>query len=331
MSRAAAAFARLLRSAAPVPAACALLLATAAPSLAADPPTPVFGDAFWKHWGDGRAELCSYDLTFPRYGELRHGTAVTIFVTETFSLEDRVKADPGKHPDVDEVPVMKLNLVQDFATGIYDYNLMTSAFVQLAPRARRDPGTVLKITFSSQEWCGHVFHELIPEGNRVRSVLHSYFDGEGDETRSADLPAGALFEDGLYHWARGWSAPVLPAGESRGVRLLRSTETSRLLHLPSAWEDAEVRRDARPVTVETPAGSFATYVLHVDIRGDHARTWTFHVETAAPHRIVRWEASDGRRADLIATARTAYWTRNAPGGEIDLEALGLSPRPPRTP
>ena len=27
------------------------------------------------------------------------------------------------------VPVMKLNLVEDFQTGIYDYNLMTSTFV----------------------------------------------------------------------------------------------------------------------------------------------------------------------------------------------------------
>jgi len=41
-----------------------------------------FGDGFWKHWGDGRAEVASYDLTYPRYGELRSGTAVTVFVTE---------------------------------------------------------------------------------------------------------------------------------------------------------------------------------------------------------------------------------------------------------
>ncbi|MBZ0266629.1 hypothetical protein K8I85_00600 [bacterium] len=318
------------------PAPVAAVLAAAALALApppshADGDTPSFGDAFWKHWGDGRAEICTYDLTFPRYGAPRSGTAVAIFVTETFSLKDRVKADPGNHPPADEVPAMKLNLVQDFATGIYDYNLMTSSFVQLSERDRRSPGAVLKITFSSQEWCGHVFHELIPNGNRVKSVLHSYFDGEADETRTADLPRNALFEDGLFHWARGWSAPVVAPGESRDVRLLRSTEISRLGHLPSAWEDATVSRDAKPSTVETPAGSFGVNTYRVDIRGDRARTWTFSVEAAPPHRIVRWEASDGRRADLVASTRTAYWTKNGPGDEKELEALGLAPRPPRTP
>src|SRR5580765_4286949 len=79
------------------------------PSLA-----PAFDAAFWKQWGDGQAELSGYNLVFPRYGQLRHGSAVTIFVTETFSNSLRVKADPGKHPASDQFPVMKLNLVEDY-------------------------------------------------------------------------------------------------------------------------------------------------------------------------------------------------------------------------
>ncbi|MFP3940527.1 MAG: hypothetical protein ACLF0P_09500 [Thermoanaerobaculia bacterium] len=27
---------------------------------------PEFGDGFWEHWGDGRAELAGYDLVRPR-------------------------------------------------------------------------------------------------------------------------------------------------------------------------------------------------------------------------------------------------------------------------
>lgn len=68
---------------------------------------------FWKHWGDGQAELSGYRLIQPRYGQPRLGQAVLIFVTETFSERDRVKADPGKHPASDEFPVMKLNLKKD--------------------------------------------------------------------------------------------------------------------------------------------------------------------------------------------------------------------------
>src|SRR5882672_3258663 len=70
---------------------CVLLVTSCArtptPTVHAAPagPGPEFGDAFWKHWGDGRGELAGYDLEIPRYGPLRHGVAVTIFVTETFS------------------------------------------------------------------------------------------------------------------------------------------------------------------------------------------------------------------------------------------------------
>src|SRR6476646_3754549 len=90
--------------------------------LAAEAPrSPDFNsDPFQKHWYDGKAELAGYELTIPRYGQTRKGEAVTIFVYEPFSNSARVKADPGKHPATDEFPVMKLNLVEDFATGVYD-------------------------------------------------------------------------------------------------------------------------------------------------------------------------------------------------------------------
>lgn len=59
---------------------------------------------FWSHWGDGQAEISAYELTYPRYGALRSGVAVAIFVTEPFSYEARVKADRGKHAPGDRLP-----------------------------------------------------------------------------------------------------------------------------------------------------------------------------------------------------------------------------------
>ena len=102
-------------------------LGLVAPSATSPSQPPAFDGSFWKQWGDGQAELAGYDLIFPRYGHPRRGVAVAIFVTETFSNSARVKADPGKHPASDQFPVMKLNLVKDFQTGIYDYNTMTSS------------------------------------------------------------------------------------------------------------------------------------------------------------------------------------------------------------
>jgi len=99
---------------------------------------------------------------------------VTIFVTETFSNALRVKADPGKHPAQDEVPVLKLNLVEDFPTGVYDYNLMSSSFVALTPVNERPAGAPLKVSFSSQEWCGHVWQQMLFDSRAVRLTAHSY-------------------------------------------------------------------------------------------------------------------------------------------------------------
>ncbi|MDP3893159.1 Ig-like domain-containing protein [Nocardioides sp.] len=42
-----------------------------------------------------------------------------------------MKADRGKHPAQDEFPVLKINLIEDFPTGVYDYNLMTTAFTEV--------------------------------------------------------------------------------------------------------------------------------------------------------------------------------------------------------
>ena len=40
-------------------------LALACASSAAAPAAPEFGDAFWTHWGDGHAEIATYDLVPP--------------------------------------------------------------------------------------------------------------------------------------------------------------------------------------------------------------------------------------------------------------------------
>src|SRR5262249_52458683 len=164
---------------------------------AADPLAPVFDDAFWRRWGDGQAELAGYDLVQPRYGQKREGVALTIFVTETFSNALRVKSDPGKHPESDEFPVMKLNLVEDFPTGIYDYNLMTSTFVALKAVNGRSAGSTTKVSFSSQEWCGNVYAQALFDAASVRHESHSYFDGEADRQETLPYPEAGLAEDAL--------------------------------------------------------------------------------------------------------------------------------------
>jgi hypothetical protein len=308
----------------------AVCLGPGACGAAGPPETPlVFGDEFWKHWGDNRAELSGYDLTFPRYGTPRKGVAVAIFVTETFSNALRVKSDPGKHPKSDEFPVMKLNLVEDFATGIYDYNLMTSTFVALTPVDGRPAGSATKVSFSSQEWCGNMYGQILLDRSAARLSSHSYFDGEADQSRSLALPPGALPGDAVLLWARGLAAPSLRPGESREVPLVRSLATSRLNHVPVEVLRATLKREAEPARATVPAGTFDVERRTVAISG--GPTWTVSVEAAPPHRIVAWETSDGQKAELLASERLPYWKLNGEEGKSALARIGLTPRPPRTP
>src|SRR5262245_37332686 len=222
--------------------AIALVFARAARSAPPSATEPSFGDSFWKRWGDGKGELSSYDLTFPRYGELRKGLAITVFVTETFSNSLRVKSDPGKHPKSDEFPVMKLNLVEDFATGIYDYNEMLSSFIALAPVNGRPAGAPTKISFSSQEWCGHTWEQLLFDTRGIRATSHSYFDGQADQQRELEYPAGGISEDALLLWARGFAGPLLSPGESRTVPMLMSLQNVRHQHVPAQWRKTTLSR-----------------------------------------------------------------------------------------
>jgi hypothetical protein len=303
---------------------------------AAPPPPPtsasgklVYGDDFWKRWGDGKGELAGYDLTFPRYGELRRGVAVTVFVTETFSNSLRVKADPGAHPPADQFPVMKMNLVEDFATGIYDYNVMTSAFSALTAVNARPPGSATKVSFSSQEWCGHVFGQLLFDAASARLTSHSYFDGEADQARTMPVPPDALSGDAILLWARGFAAPLVKPGERREVPLVRSIESARLAHKPLDMQRAILFREPAPSRDTVPAGTFDVERCTVEIAG--GPSWKIAVEAAEPHRIIAWETSDGQKAVLLGSDRLEYWKLHGPGQESFLARLGLKPRPPRTP
>ncbi len=273
-------------------------------------------DDFWAHWGDGKAEIAAYRLTVSRYGAARQGTAVLIFVTEDFSDSLRVKADPGKHPKTDVYPVLKLNSVRDFQTGIYDYNVMTSVF------ARVGPGWPLaKVSFSSQEWCGHVYHQLLPRADKIDEESHSYFDGEADARGGLPLPADGVFEDAIPILLRGWGMAYLKPGGQRTVPFLPSLLRARLDHKPLAWSRAKIERSPETSMVAVPAGKLEVVTWTVTEEGGPIVVFQF--EAQPPYRLVRWASNAGEEGQLLKSARLPYWKLNGPGGEAYLKDLGL--------
>lgn len=270
--------------------------------------------SFDAHWHDGKAELDGYRLVVSRYGQDRSGTAVMVFVTEPFSRSQHVKVDDYRaHPD-DTFDALKLNLVRDFQTGIYDYNTMVSVFV------RSDTFDPVKVSFSSAEWCGHVYSELIFGPKEIRGSYASYFEGESGPV-VLGRPAGGITEDELFIRLRGLRGDYLAPGESRTPPYLPGSFFARLSHRKQEWTQAAITRRKDVQTLEVPAGRFTVIVY--DVRIADGRAGTFWIEAGYPHRIVKWSLPPDVSGELTGSQRLEYWRLNAEGNENYLGDLGL--------
>jgi hypothetical protein len=276
-------------------------------------PLALSAQEFSAHWHDGKAELDGYRLTVSRYGQDRAGSAVMIFVTEPFSKTKKVKVnDHTKNPD-DVIDVLKLNLVRDFQTGIYDYNTMVSVF------SRTSDFQPVKVTFTSAEWCGHVYSELLFDDTKIRAHNYSYFEDES-ETRVLPRPEGVVSEDNLFILLRGLRDDYLGPGESKTVDYLPGEFVSRLTHKKLNLTKATISRRMGSEQVTVPAGEFAAIVYDVSVDG---RDGAFYIEEAYPHRIVRWELSPDVKGELTGSKRLEYWRLNREGDAKYLKELGV--------
>ena len=289
-----------------------------------EPPTAEVG--FEARWHDGRAELDGYRYTITRYGQPRHGQAVMIYVTEPWSLSKRVKVEDASRNPADVFDVLKLNIVRDFQTGIYDYNTMASLFV------RTQDFSPVQLTFTSAEWCGNVYAKVLFDEDRVSETLFSYFEDESG-TKWVARPREGVSQDALFVLLRGLKSPFLNPGESRTMPLLSGILESRLRHQPLAWSKADVVREMKPVSVEVPAGNWSNAVYY-EVKAKDGRTGRFWIEPDGDRRILKWswtepgqgEASES--GELSGTLRTAYWKENGEGNQKLLRQLGLNPTVP---
>ncbi|WP_158839968.1 hypothetical protein [Polaribacter sp. L3A8] len=245
-------------------------------------------DAFNKYWYSGKAELSSYTLKQARYGEIRDGEVVLVFVTEPFSISKQVKLDYPKKAGNDNVSVMKLNHVRKFYTGIYDYSIITSTFTPV--NTTKYPFT-LKASTSIQEWCGHTFTQLNLTDTAYNFKQFSYFEPEGDEEKTIKK---AFLEEGLMTRIR-INKGQLPEGK---IDLIPSTIYSRFKHKKMDVEKAIISKTTTDKTL-----SYQIKYLNID------RTISIDVEKEFPYKILGWSESD--ETNLITTA-TLKASRNEP-------------------
>ena len=279
-------------------------------------PTPALSDAFGAYWYQGKAEITSYDLSQARYGEIHEGHAVLIFVTEDLSASRQVKLDEPSSAGAEAIKVLKLNTTRKFTTGIYPYSMMTSVFTPVY--ADRYPQT-LKVTTSSQEWCGHTFTQLNLVDGAYRARLMSYFEREGDRDL---IWSDGIPEDEIWNRIR-LNPSTLPSGS---VRIIPGTIYQRLKHRAWGVYEAEAAVEAHATDAD-----LRVYTLVFDRIG---RRLSITFRSAFPHEIESWEETSRSgfgpaetelttRAKLRKRIVTDYWRQNKNEHAYLRGALGL--------
>ena len=273
---------------------------------------------FVGYWNNGTAELTRYELSQARYGELHPGHTVLVFVTEEFRKDKQVKLESNDRAHA--VPILKLNRVRKFATGIYDYSMMGSVFTPT--EFSKHPRT-LKVTTSSQEWCGHTFAQFNYRDGGYRLRQFSYFEAEGDA--DVKLP-GVILEDAL--WTRLRLSPdLLPLGD---VELFPGSFYLRMAHRPLETARAQARLGAY-TGQEFTGKDLKQYTLDY---ADLGRKLEIVFDGEFPYAIAGWRETRmsgfGAGAKPLTTVarrthvhRSPYWSENSLKDRAIRAKLGL--------
>lgn len=259
---------------------------------------------FKSYWYSGKAEISSYKLEQARYGEIRNGKAVLVYVTEDFLPNKQVKAD-YKNPQ--NIPILKLNATKNFITGIYPYSIMQSTFYPVSNNEH-----AIKVSTSVQEWCGHVYTQLNNK-NQFEITSHSYFETEADEDFKLNK---SLLENELWIKIR-INPKSLPTGN---LQIIPSFEFTRLRHVPIKAYTAIATLSSNVYSITYP---------------DLNRTLTIKFNKNFPYDILEWEETFKSRfgdntkvlttkATKLKTIKSAYWQKNNSEDEVLRETLKLN-------
>ena len=260
-------------------------------------------EEFKDYWYNGEAEITSYKLEQARYGEMREGTAVLVFVTEDFLPEVQVKADSYSESNI---PVLKLNSTKNFNTGIYPYSIMQSTFYPVDNNQH-----ALKISASVQEWCGHVYTQLNSREN-FEVTSHSYFQGEADQSFNIEK---TWTENELWTKLR-IDPKSLPVGD---LKIIPSIEYARLRHETIKAYDAMANLNDGNYSITYP---------------ELNRTLKIIFNKNFPFEILGWEETTTSgfgssekplttKATKLETIKSAYWSKNKNADQGLRETLKL--------
>lgn len=264
-----------------------------------------------KYWIQGKAEVNVYELSQNRYEENYPGTLVSVFVTEDFLTEKQVKNEYYSDPKT--TWILKNIQIRKFNTGVYDYSLFSSVFT---PIDRVKFPKSLKVSASTQEWCGTIYTQFNNVFQYDYKVEHrSYFEDEGDVSGRIKR---AFLEDEVFTVLR-----MNPAFLKRGrIRMIPAANFIQLKHLQlKTYEvEASIRTYKESEFKGEKLNEYRLYYPSLK------RTLRIVYENKAPYKIVGWLDSFPSAFDKkIRTTRVTlkkqkmlpYWSQNS------LKDLGL--------
>lgn len=258
-----------------------------------------------KYWYQGKGELNVYSLEQNRYQDIHPGEALLVFVTEDFLTDKQVKND--SYQSSNSTPILKMNGITRFTTGLYDYSIMTSVFT---PVNTRDFPRTLKVTHSAQDWCGQVYSQINLLGEEYQYQLFSYFESEGDDRKNA---SANLLEEEIMNRIR-IDYQSLPVGND--LKIVPGLTFLRLKHKPYQTYPVNTRLEDYQGTDFT-GEELKAYVLEYP---EFQRTLTIVFSSVAPFYIEGWMDSypsvfDGKvrttKAVRNNTVLLDYWTKNS--------------------
>lgn len=254
---------------------------------------------FKNYWYSGEAEITSYTLQQARYGQIREGHAVLIYVTEDFLPTEQVKADT-QSPE--NISVLKLNATKNFNTGIYPYSIMQSTFYPLSTVEH-----AIKVSSSVQEWCGQTYMQL-NNRNGFEINSHSYFQGEADQNIQFEK---ALLENELWTQLR-INPKQLPTGD---LQIIPSFEFISLKHVELRPYQANAALTATSYTIEYP---------------ELDKTLIINFNEEFPFEILSWSESFKSgpeklttKATKLETIKSPYWSKNSNKDAVLRDSLKL--------
>ena len=269
------------------------------------------------YWSQGKAEVNVYEVSQNRYQENHSGQLVSVFVTEDFLTDKQVKNE--RYINENSTWILKNIQLKKFTTGVYDYSLFNSVFT---PINRNKFPKSLKVSASSQEWCGTMYTQFNLILDTDYKVEHrSYFESEGDRVTRIKK---SYLEDEVFTVLR-MNPLLLPVGT---VQLIPPANYIQLKHLQI--KSYKAITSLIPNDKKEISGS--NLMQYKIVYPELNRSIRIVFENKAPYKIMGWfekfpSSFDGKPRTTSIILKTQkmlpYWRQNSLKDKYLREELGL--------